>query len=177
MGISERYTYYWTIFSGFPFGVGSFILGIYLFFHIPGNIEDLERHNGKIVDFGVKEVYEKHTDTHRNLFYIQIDQKLEFYSDLGKHRELFVEYFKNKNLKDHKINVWTEMNDKYIEQLIVNGKIVLKYNPPYWMAWTFFIMGILVTTGAIIYLKNNADDIKAERSLLSRLLFGKKKRK
>jgi hypothetical protein len=177
MGISDRYTYFWTIFSGLPFGVGCFIIGIYFFFHIPADIEGLEKYNGKIADYGVKEVYEKSTDTHRDLFFIQLNKELEFYSDLGKHRKLFIEYFKGKNLIDHKINVWTEKNDQYIEQLSVDGEIVLKYDPPYWMAWTFFIMGILVTTGAIFYLKNNDDDIKAERGLLGRILFGKKKRK
>ena len=55
--------------------------------------------------------------------------------------------------------------------------MVLEYTPPYWNAWIFLIAGILITTGEILYLKNNADSIKAEKGLLSRIMFGKKKRR
>ena len=48
MGISEKYSYYWTIFTGLPFGIACFIGGIYLFFSIPSNIENLEQYTDEI---------------------------------------------------------------------------------------------------------------------------------
>jgi|GEM_PF-1594374 len=177
MGISDRYTYYWTIFSGLPFGVVCFIMGIYLFFSIPPVVDDLNVYNGKIKDYGIKEVYHEKADTRNKTFFLSLRHNYEFYSVFGKHKEILVDYFQGKNLINHSATIWIEKDEAYIEQLFVDDELVLKYNPPYWNAWIFLIMGILVTTGAIFYLKNNADDIKAERGLLSRILFGKKKRK
>jgi len=177
MGISERYTYYWTIFTGLPFGVGCFIMGIYLFFNIPSNIENLEKHTGKIEEYGIKNKYIKSIDASGDVFYIKLDNSIEFHNDLGKHKKILKEYFANKNFKSHVATVWTEKDENVIEQISVGKKIIIPYKPPYWAAWSFLIGGIIITTGAILYLKNNAEDIKAERGLLGRILFGKKKRR
>ncbi|ALO13777.1 hypothetical protein L21SP5_00108 [Salinivirga cyanobacteriivorans] len=178
MGVPEKYTYYWTIFSGFPFGIGSFIAGIYLFITISPNPVGLERFGGVIKNYGVKEVIEKseaYPDTKRELFYVEIQTDKEFYSDLGKHKDLLVKYFNGKDLIENSVTVWTEKNEMYIEQLSVNGKVILKYKPPYWMAWTFLIMGILVTVGAILYLRKYSADIAQEKGFLRKFLSGKNK--
>jgi len=54
MGVSDRYTYSWTKFSGLSFGVGCFIKGIYLFFSILPVVDDLDIYNVKTKDYGVK---------------------------------------------------------------------------------------------------------------------------
>ena len=149
----------------------------YLFFSIPSNINNLEKYSGEIEDYGIKENYNQRLNTKGKNFYIRMNNNHEFYSDLKKHKVLLTNYFKKENFIGDSANVWIEKDEIYIEKLTVNNKVVLEYNPPYWNAWIFLIMGILVTTGAILYLKNNADDIKAERGLLGRILFGKKKRK
>jgi hypothetical protein len=177
MGISERYTYYWTIFAGLPFGIACFIAGIYLFFSTPSEVKDLNIYKGKIKDYGVKEVYHEQIDAKGDVFFIKLRHDLEFYTDLAKHRTLLINFFNEKKLIDHNAIIWTEKNEKYIEQLSVDNKVVLEYTPPYWNAWIFFIAGIIITTGAIFYLKKNVGDIKAERGLLGRILFGKKKRR
>jgi hypothetical protein len=177
MGITERYTYYWTIFTGLPFGIACFIGGIYLFFSIPSNIENLEQYTGEIKDYGLKEYYNKELNTRGEVFYIQIGQNLEFFSSYGKHQKILIKYFRGKNLINHSTTILTEKYEKYIEQLSVDGKIVLKYKPAYWIAWTFLIAGIIITTGAIFYLKKNAGDIEPERGFISRILTRKKKRR
>jgi len=177
MGISEKYTYYWTIFTGLPFGIVCFIGGIYLFFSTPSNIDTLKKYNGKIKEYGLKEYYNKELNTRGEVFYVTIRPNLEFYSSYGKHQKKLIRYFKGKGLVNHSTTLWTEKNEKYIEQLSIDGKIILKYKPPYWIAWIFLIAGILITTLAIFYLKKNAGDIEPERGLLGRILFGKKKRR
>jgi len=177
MSISDKYTFYWTVFVGIPFGVICLINGISLFFTIPSNVDNLEKYSGRIEDYGFKEVYFETVDTKGNFFFIKLKKSDEFYNDLKKNRKILKDYIKEKNLKNMMAIIWTEKGDNIIKQISINNKIIISYDPPYWMAWTFFIAGIIITTGAIFYLKKNAGDIEPERGLLGRILFGKKKRR
>jgi hypothetical protein len=166
MGISDRYTYYWTIFSGLPFGVVSFIIGISLFFTTIREADDLDIHSGKIIGYGVKEVYHESIDARGEDFFLKLRHGHEFYSELGSQKEKLIEYFRAKRLVGHSTTVWIKRGDTSIKQLAVDGQVVMEYQPPWWNAWIFTIMGILVTTGAILYIKNNAADIMSQKGPL-----------
>jgi hypothetical protein len=177
MGIPEKYTYYWTIFSGLPFGVAAFIMGIYLFFAIPSNLNELQKIEGKINDFGTKVIYDASINAKGKVFYIKFDEYIEYYTDLAKHQELLEKYCKNNEVLNNKAIVWTEKDEDYIEQISINNEIVISYEPPYWAAWTFLIGGIVITIGAILYLKHNINYIKSKSNFLRKILGGNKNKR
>ncbi|MGM0532685.1 MAG: hypothetical protein ACQER7_15155 [Bacteroidota bacterium] len=176
MGLSDRYTFYWTLFTGLPFGIVSFIMGISLFFTTTREADDLDIHKGKIIDYGVKEVYHESIDARGEDFFLKLRHGYEFYSELGSQKEELIEYFSGKQLVGHSTTVWIERDGTFIKQLAVDDQVVMEFQPPWWNAWIFTIMGILVTTGAILYIKNNAADIQAQKGPL-RMLFSWVKKK
>lgn len=175
MGLSDRYTFFWTLFSGLPFGIVSFIMGISLFFNTIRDADDLHLHNGKIIDYGVKEVYHESIDARGEDFFLKLRHGYEFYSELGSQKEKLIEYFRGKHLIGHSATIWIERDGTFIKQLAIDDQVVMEYQPPWWNAWIFTIMGILVTIGAILYIKNNAADIQSQKGPLRTLFSWVKK--
>ncbi len=111
-------------------------------------------HSGVLNSFGATTYYDEGIDLDRTLFNVEISSKM-YYTDRRKEREIIESY---KYRIGDSIKVWTNQNDVYIKQLIVNNKMVMAYKPPYWRAWFFTLAGILFTVMSVFYLiKYNAD--------------------
>ena len=61
------------------------------------------------------------------------------------------------------IMVWTKPNNVYIKQLTANKKMVMNYQPPYWMAWFFTLAGIVFTVMSLFYLIKYSSDYFGEK--------------
>ena len=154
MNIFKKSGYLRALFVGLPFGIASLVGGISMFEDIPATSIDLELHKGNLIDYGDTVYYSKAVDLVRNVFFVKIKND-NFYTDRNKEREV-IESFEYK-IGDS-LKVWTNLNDVYIKQLIVNDQMVMAYKPPYWMAWFFTLAGILFTVMSVFYLiKYNAD--------------------
>ncbi|WP_461633071.1 hypothetical protein [Labilibaculum euxinus] len=154
MNIFKKSGYLRALFVGLPFGIGSLIVGIPLFEEIPKIPDELELHSGVLNSFGETTYYDEGIDLEMNLFYVKIDTD-SYYAGRRKERELLEPY---KYEIGDSIKIWTNQNDVYIKQLIVNNQILMVYKPPYWRAWFFTLAGILFTVMSVFYLiKYNAD--------------------
>ena len=149
--ISEKYTYLWTIFSGIPFGIGLLIGAYTTFISISKTSESLIKSNGLIIDYGREEVYHKGVDAIITVYSIQLNAD-KFRADIGGKIKQFEQYIPEAYLNKKKITIWTEKNSTSIEQLAIDGQIILEYKPPYWQAWTFLIIGLVFTTMGSIYI-------------------------
>jgi hypothetical protein len=156
MSIFKKTGYLRALFVGLPFGVVSLFGGIVQFNNIPESVENLELQTGNIIDYGMTEYYDKGVDVHRDVYFFEIDSLGEFYSDLNDHTELL------KSIEKEWINsyaeIWIKENNPYIKQLRIDNNLIIEYKPPYWMAWTFTLIGILFTTMSIFYLIRYSSD-------------------
>ena len=154
MNIFKKSGYLRVLFVGLPFGIGALIVGIPLFEEIPKNPDELELHSGVLNSFGETTYYDEGIDLDRTLFYVEINSKM-YYTDRRKERVIIESY---KYRIGDSIKVWTNLNDVYVKQLIVNNQMLMVYKPPYWRAWFFTLAGILFTVMSVFYLiKYNAD--------------------
>ncbi len=155
MSIFKKTGYIRVLTLGLPFGIGCLIVGIPLFKEIPNNDKELIMHEGFLSSFGETDYYSKKADNERNVFCIKIGDST-FYTDRRKEREIIESY--NYQIGDS-IKVWTDSNDVLIRQLFVNNKIIMRYEPPYWMAWFFTLAGIFFTIMLIYYLIKYFSDL------------------
>jgi hypothetical protein len=156
MGLSEKYSYLWTIFKGLPFGIGSIIIGLSLFLNNPSDVNELEKVVGKIEWYGEKKIYMQEIDATGNVFAIKIASEL-YYSERKKvwdklKAELPIACKNNKE-----VIIWIVPENK-IKQLSIDGNIVVLYKP-YGTAIFFICFGVLITIGAIIYALKYKSDI------------------
>ncbi|MDM8161516.1 hypothetical protein QUH73_16970 [Labilibaculum sp. K2S] len=154
MNIFKKSGYLRVLFVGLPFGVASLIGGTTMFNEIPETPKELILYEGVLTSFGETTYYEVELDLERTLFYVKINSEM-YYADRRKERRIMESY-------DYKIGdslkVWTNLNDVYVKQLIVNNQMLMVYKPPYWRAWFFTLAGILFTVMSVFYLiKYNAD--------------------
>lgn len=154
MNIFKKSGYLRVLFVGLPFGVASLIGGMQMFNEIPDAPEELEMHTGTLTSFGDTTYYDAGIDLDRGLFFVRFNSNA-YYTDRRKERELIESY--NYSIGDT-VTVWTESNGVYIKQLTVNNHMVMSYQPPYWMAWFFTLIGIVFTAMSFFYLiKYSAD--------------------
>lgn len=114
----------------------------------------MELHSGVLNSFWETSYYNEEIDLDMNLFHVKIDT-VSYYVGRRKERKIIEPY--EYELGDS-IKGWTNLNDVYIKQLIVNNQMVMVYKPPYWMAWFFTIAGVVFTVMSVFYLiKYNED--------------------
>jgi hypothetical protein len=150
MSKSEKYVYFWAIFTGIPFGIGCLAIASNYFTKIKSSVFDLERYDGKITSFEEKRIYEQQTKTHITEFFIKIENK-EFLTEIGKKREILKRYIPNAYKENRNITIWVDMSSQNIEQLAIENKIIIPYFPPYWKGWTFLLIGLVFALMSIIY--------------------------
>lgn len=156
MGLPEKYSYLWTIFKGLPFGIGSIIIGISLLLNTPSDVDDLQKVEGKIEWHGVKSMYLKKLDVTGDVYTVKIGSKY-FYHSMNKIREILENEIPAAFKNNDNVVIWFDENNK-IEQLSINGKIVVSYKP-HGTAIFFICFGVLITIGAIIYAIKYKSDI------------------
>lgn len=147
--VSEKYTYIWTILSGIPFGIGMLVGAFILFNDIP-KIE-LQSFKGYVTAFEETTRKSETSNDQLPVYAIQFSDK-EYFSEIGKRKNILREYVPIAYKEKRIVTVWTEKNSSSIEQLAIDNQIVLPYKPPYWQAWTFLIIGIVFTGMGTIYL-------------------------
>ena len=159
MSIFKKTGYLRVLFVGLPFGIGALIVGIPMFNKIPETPNDLEVHNGVLSSFGDTTYYSEAVDLEREVYFIKVDNKV-FYTDRDKEREVIENH--PYSVGDS-IMVWTKPNNVYIKQLTANNKMVMNYQPPYWMVWFFTLAGIVFTVMSLFYLIKYSSDYFGEK--------------
>ena len=146
--IFKKSGYLRVLFVGLPFGIGSLIVGLPMFKSIPNSSNELILHEGRVVDFGETKYYSEDIDFEHETFFIRISSN-KFYTDRRKEREII----ENTDYRiGDKIKIWTKPNNLYISQLKLNDQMIMKYKPPYWIAWSFTIFGAIFSVMCIYVL-------------------------
>jgi hypothetical protein len=148
MGVSEKYSYVWTLFKGLPFGIFSVVIGLNLFLKTPSNVNELEKITGCVEWYGEKSIYMQEIDATGSVFAMKVDSKL-FYNERNKVREKLQAKIPNAYANKREVTIWFVPQNK-IKQLSIDGDIVVSYKP-YGTAIFFICFGVLITVGAIIY--------------------------
>jgi hypothetical protein len=150
MRIFKKSSYLRIIITLIPFGIASLIGGIKQFDTIPNNIDKLEKIQGYIFSAGIGQHYIKELDNNISVYKITLkNENGYYYTELKKDIEI-LEY---KNLKtEDNVIIWTKIGNNSIKKIELNGEILIAYNPPYWMAWFFTLIGILFMTASIYFL-------------------------
>lgn len=147
--VGEKYTYLYTIFSAIPFGIGMLIAAFIQFKEIPKT--ELNAFNGVVTEWGDTYILDgKDRDRLPVLFVYFYNKK--FYSVIGREKNILKLYLPAAKKQQWTITIWTKKDSHFIEQFAIGDKIILKYKPPYWQAWTFLIIGLVFTIMGSIYL-------------------------
>ncbi|MCB2195013.1 MAG: hypothetical protein KQH79_04095 [Bacteroidetes bacterium] len=156
MNTFKKSGYLRALFIGLPFGIYALYVGLSDFKDIPQKTDNLVKVSGIIVSHGTKEYYDSAVDVHREVYYFELDNGLEYYSELEKHKEFLNNI--NKDWINSGIEVWIKNQSLYIKQLKIDNKLIIKYEPPYWVAWFFTILGVVFTGLSVIYLIKYSSD-------------------
>lgn len=149
--LSEKYTYLWTILVGIPFGIGLLIAAINYFKTIPKEIGALGIISGRIENYEEKEFYDRDIDTHYDVFYIKIgNQTLN--TEIGEKRKILRDIIPSAYQDFSEVIVWYDKKTFSIEQIMLDGHSYIKFKPPFWKVWFFFILGMIFTGMGTIYL-------------------------
>lgn len=154
MGLFKKYSYWRAIFIGIPFGIGFLVTGINQFKSIPDSIASLNFKKGEIVQHGYKN--KKIGQDSYEVYYLKLRDRSEYYSDIKTRKEK-IEYKIITLNKTIKAEIWYDENYKIIEQLIINGEMVIEYKPPYWIAHVFFWVGLILLIAIAIGLYQSTD--------------------
>jgi hypothetical protein len=145
----EKYTYLYTIFSAIPFGIGMLVGAFTLFKEIPQTKFDC--FSGNVIEWGNKYMrLGKHYDQIQVLYICF--QNSEYYTEINRRKEILKPYLPAAKKLKWPIKIWVKKDTHSIEQFAIGDKIILKYKPPYWQAWTFLIIGLIFTIMGPIYL-------------------------
>lgn len=147
--IGKKYTYFYTIFSAIPFGIGMLVGAFTLFRDIPKT--ELIRFEGQIVEWGNTIILNGKYKDRLPVLFIRFSEN-EFYSAVFREIDTLKPYLPAAKKQQWKITIWTKKDSHYIEQFAIGDYIILKYKPPYWQAWTFLIIGLVFTVMGSIYL-------------------------
>jgi hypothetical protein len=150
---------------GIPFGITSLVVGINLFRNTPGSTSELEKIQGGIQSFGIKNIYDKEAETNFQVFYIKLDTHNEFYTAIGKQKALLKTNLPKRLKRNQVVTVWYKKQSKYIEQLSVGDKLLIEYSPPYWIAHFFTWLGVITLASGGIYLIKHPEDLTGKKKV------------
>jgi hypothetical protein len=147
--IGKKYTYFYTILSAIPFGIGMLVTAFTLFREIPKT--ELIYFHGPIVEWGNTVILNGKYNDRLPVLFIRLSDK-EFYSAVFRDIDILKAYMPAAKKQQWTITIGTKKDSHYIEQFAIGDKIILKYKPPYWQAWTFLIVGLVFSVMGSIYL-------------------------
>ncbi|MFA8435135.1 MAG: hypothetical protein ACEPOZ_11515 [Marinifilaceae bacterium] len=162
MSVIKKYGYIRAIIVGIPFGIACLIVGVGQFKDIPKSINELDKSEGIIESFGIKDIYDAEIETDLNVFFIKLKND-EYYTELGRNIEILKTHMPVKLKKTSKVTIWHKKNEKYIEQLLIDNELLIKYVPPYWIAHFFFWLGLVTTISGIVYVVKHPEDLTGKK--------------
>ncbi len=162
MNFIRKYSYLRALVIGFPLGVASIIIGITSYMDTSSTIDNLHQTRGKIDYKGIKIIYSTKIDADIEVFIVKVG-KNEFYTELGKYKSRMIDYFQDNNKADNYAHIWHRQEINRIEQISVDGFMLIEYSPPYWIAHFFFWLGLITLITAIGYVIKHPEDLKGKK--------------
>jgi hypothetical protein len=140
------YTVY-SIFIGIPFGIGM-LVGWYLFISsYPKTVDGFTMHSGKCQYLGDTLIFaptKRFPDLYSNYLGMVINDSL-YITELTVNKTKIKDGFNKKFMNNSIITVWYEVyNQKnYIQQVSIDGRIILEYKRPYIRSLFFLVPGLI----------------------------------
>lgn len=158
----NRFSYLRALLYGIPMGIAFIIGGIVFYYNTPGDVDGLYSYEGEIVDFGNKRYYDKKNDATYDVFFIELENNIEFYSIYYKHTDILKKTLTKSSIGSN-IKVWYKPDEKYIKQMTINEKLLFEYSAPYWAAHVFFWFGVVALVSALAYVIKEPEDLTGKK--------------
>ncbi|MRT94144.1 hypothetical protein [Ancylomarina sp. 16SWW S1-10-2] len=178
MSFIKKYSYLRALFVGVPFGISCIIGGIRVY-NETAEFEDLIMEEGIIYNIESKIIEEGE----RIYDFVELTLADGSKYSSGEYKNDILSFFaekpyKNKIIKynneilsfpikelykNKTIKIWHEERQDNIRQLSVGEEVLIEYSAPYWMAYFFFLLGVITLVSALIYVIKHPEDYTGEK--------------
>ncbi len=160
MSIFNKTRYLRSIFILIPVGI------MLLYFGYEGvtkKIEDFPYHKGVVQDYKLGQKYFKDCECRTKTFFIYIKQKdFPYITTIQNH----IEILKSNINESDSIEIWTwdKTNYNEIEQVKLNGKLIIPYKKTIGLYVAFLIIGIGLLILCVFYILNSSEDFFGKKN-------------
>lgn len=155
MSVFDKTRYLRALFILLPIGIAFTYWGIE---GITKDVDDLPQIKGSISDIKEESLFYETCDCYKNtlLIYLQ-GHKLPFKTKIVKNIEILKPILtKGQNVE---IWIWDKTNDNRIEQLKINGEMIIPYNRTLVLYLGFLLIGLVLLLLCVFYIIKSPEDL------------------
>jgi len=150
MSLFRKIRYGTVLTRTLPWGIACFFGGLYFFSQEP-NLKELHRFKGEVFNYGKSDVYSSYSRRQKITFYIEIKRDSvmnSYYTYITSRKKKLNEIIR----KNQIATVWTKFESNEIEQIEIDGKLIIKYRKPFFVFGFFIVLGALTIVASVGYL-------------------------